>query len=56
MWASDYTQSRATFDGSWAEALFYLRDSDQLSETEKEWLPGRTALQILRRPRYEPPQ
>jgi predicted TIM-barrel fold metal-dependent hydrolase len=46
MWASDHTQSKTHH--SWAEALFYLRDSDQLSETEKEWILGRTARTILR--------
>jgi predicted TIM-barrel fold metal-dependent hydrolase len=48
MWASDYTQSRATFGGSWAEALYYLRDSDQLTDVEKQWLLGDTARSILR--------
>jgi predicted TIM-barrel fold metal-dependent hydrolase len=46
MWASDHTQSKTHH--SWAEALFYLRDSDQLSETEKEWILGRTVRTILR--------
>jgi predicted TIM-barrel fold metal-dependent hydrolase len=46
MWASDHTQSKAHH--SWAEALYYLRDSDQLSETEKEWILGRTVRTILR--------
>ncbi len=35
---------------SYAEALFHLRDSDQLSADEKEWLHGRTAQTLLRRP------
>ena len=47
MWASDYTQSRHTFGRPWAEALHYLLDSDQLSETEKEWLFGRSLRQAL---------
>jgi predicted TIM-barrel fold metal-dependent hydrolase len=46
MWASDHTQSKTHH--SWAEALFYLRDADQLSATEKEWLLGRAARTILR--------
>jgi predicted TIM-barrel fold metal-dependent hydrolase len=48
MWASDYTQSRSTFGESWAEQLFYLRDSDQLSDREKEWLLGKTVRRVLR--------
>jgi predicted TIM-barrel fold metal-dependent hydrolase len=48
MWASDYTQSRHTFGRPWAEALHYLLDSDQLSDTEKEWLFGRSVRQALR--------
>jgi predicted TIM-barrel fold metal-dependent hydrolase len=46
MWASDHTQSKTHH--SWAEALFYLRDSNQLSATEKEWLLGRSVRTILR--------
>jgi predicted TIM-barrel fold metal-dependent hydrolase len=48
MWASDYTQSRDTFGGVWAEALYYLRDSDQLSDVEKEWLLGGSVRRVLR--------
>lgn len=48
LWASDYTQSRVTFGGAWAESLYYLRDSNQLSDVEKEWLLGGTARRILR--------
>jgi predicted TIM-barrel fold metal-dependent hydrolase len=46
MWASDHTQSKTHH--SWAEALFYLRDSVQLSATEKEWILGRSVRAILR--------
>ena len=55
MWASDFTQSYHTFGRPWAEALHYLLDSDQLSETEKEWLFGRTVRQVLRWPDNSPP-
>ena len=48
MWASDYTQSRSTFGRPWAEQLYYLRDSDQLSDVEKEWLLGKTVRTLLR--------
>jgi L-fuconolactonase len=50
MWASDYTQIRANSGGTWADELGYLRDSDQLSETEKAWLLGRSVRQVLRWP------
>lgn len=50
LWASDFTQSFHTFGHSWAEQLHYLLGSDQLSETEKEWLLGRSVRQILRWP------
>jgi L-fuconolactonase len=50
MWASDYTQSRHTFGRPWAEAVHYLLDSDQLSDSEKEWLFGRSVRQALRWP------
>jgi L-fuconolactonase len=50
MWASDFTQSYHTFGRPWAEARHYLLDSDQLSDTEKEWLFGRTVRQVLRWP------
>jgi L-fuconolactonase len=46
MWASDHTQSKSHH--SWAEALFYLRDSPHLTDTEKEWLLGRSVRTILR--------
>jgi predicted TIM-barrel fold metal-dependent hydrolase len=47
LWASDYTQSRSTFGGRWAEALYYLRDAPQLSAEAREWLLGRAAQEIL---------
>jgi L-fuconolactonase len=48
MWASDYTIARDQNGNSWAECLYYLLDSDQLSRTEKEWLLGGSARQVLR--------
>jgi L-fuconolactonase len=50
LWASDYTQARAETGQAWAQALYYLLDSDQLSETEKEWLLGRSVRRVLRWP------
>jgi L-fuconolactonase len=51
MWASDYT---VTVDHhTYAESLFCLRCADQLSASDKEWLLGKTARQILRWPRSE---
>ena len=38
MWASDYTQARTEMGISWGQALYYILDSDQLSDSEKEWL------------------
>jgi predicted TIM-barrel fold metal-dependent hydrolase len=54
MWASDYTVSRLEMDFSWAHTLHYLLDSDQLSQTEKEWLLGKSARQVLRWPARAP--
>jgi L-fuconolactonase len=45
MWASDYTESRP--DQTWAQSLHYLRYADLLSETQKEWLLGRSARHVL---------
>ena len=47
MWASDYTIARDQNGNSWAQCLYYLLDSDQLSETEKEWLLGGSVRKIL---------
>ena len=54
LWASDYTVSRAETGYSWAHTLHYLLEWDELSETEKEWLLGRSARQILRWPTPDP--
>jgi L-fuconolactonase len=51
MWASDHTQSKAHH--SWAEALYYLRDSDQLSQDEKTWILGRSVRSILHWPELD---
>ncbi len=49
MWASDYT---VTVDNhTYGESLFCIRGSDRLSETDKEWLLGRSARELLRWPR-----
>jgi hypothetical protein len=53
MWASDYTVSRSR--QNWAESLFYLRHSPVLSQSEKEWILGRTARKLLRWPAPETP-
>ena len=50
MWASDYTQARAETGTSWAHTLYYLLHADGLSETEKEWLLGRSVRTALRWP------
>jgi predicted TIM-barrel fold metal-dependent hydrolase len=51
MWASDYTQARTEMGITWAQALYYVLDSDQLSETEKEWLLGGTVRKALHWPK-----
>jgi L-fuconolactonase len=50
MWASDVTQARAEANQTWAQLLYYVLDSDQLSGTEKAWLLGRSVRQALRWP------
>jgi predicted TIM-barrel fold metal-dependent hydrolase len=44
MWASDWTESQGT---TWAQSLHYLLDSDGLSASEKAWLLGRAAREVL---------
>jgi L-fuconolactonase len=51
MWASDYTVARARNRNSWAECLYYVSESDQLSRTEKEWILGGAVRQVLGWPR-----
>jgi L-fuconolactonase len=48
MWASDHTQSQPHH--SWAQALYYVLDSNELTDLEKEWILGRSARTILRWP------
>ena len=47
MWASDYTQARTEMDITWAQALYYILESDQLSESEKEWVLGGSVRKAL---------
>jgi hypothetical protein len=47
MWASDYTVARDQNGNSWAQTLYYLLDSDELSATEKEWILGRSLRRAL---------
>jgi L-fuconolactonase len=49
MWASDYT---VTVDHhTYAESLFCLRGAERLSDSDKEWLLGKTAREVLRWPK-----
>jgi predicted TIM-barrel fold metal-dependent hydrolase len=48
MWGSDFTVTLPF--ASWAEKLFYIRDSNELSAEEKTWILGRTARTLLRWP------
>jgi L-fuconolactonase len=52
LWASDYTVARDRNGNSWAQCLYYLVDTDQLTRTEKEWLLGGTVRKVLDWPRY----
>jgi predicted TIM-barrel fold metal-dependent hydrolase len=47
MWASDYTVARDQNGNSWAQCLYYVLSSEALSETEKEWLLGRSLRRAL---------
>jgi predicted TIM-barrel fold metal-dependent hydrolase len=47
MWASDYTVARDQNGNSWAQTLYYLLDSDELSETDKQWILGRSLRRAL---------
>lgn len=51
MWASDYTIAREHNGDTWAECLYYLLNSRQLSPSEKEWILAGAARQVLRWPR-----
>ncbi len=48
MWASDHSQSKKHH--SWAESLYYIRDSVELSTSDKEWILGRSVRTILNWP------
>jgi predicted TIM-barrel fold metal-dependent hydrolase len=54
MWAADHLQAHtagASFRRvTWAESLYYLLHSDALSESEREWVFGKTVRTILRWP------
>lgn len=45
LWASDYTVSRDRH--TWAESLFAIRESSALSQSDKEWILGRTIRTLL---------
>ena len=49
MWASDFTESRP--DQTWAQSLHYVRYSDLLTETQKEWLLGKSIRHVLSWPK-----
>ncbi len=48
MWASDHSHNKKFY--SWAESLFYIRDTKELSESDKIWLLGKTARTLLKWP------
>lgn len=49
MWASDFTTRQ--HESSWAERLFYIRNSPALTAEDKSWILGRTARTLLNWPR-----
>ena len=48
MWGSDATQTIGHH--SWAESLYYIRDTDQLSQDEKRWVLGGSLRRVLEWP------
>jgi predicted TIM-barrel fold metal-dependent hydrolase len=53
MWGSDYTVTRDHH--TYAEAIFYLRDSDRISYSDKEAIFGATLRKLLGWPRRKDP-
>ena len=51
MWGSDATQT--TGHHSWAESLYYIRDTEQLSQDEKAWVLGGSLRKTLNWPVLE---
>ena len=51
LWASDYTVARDRNGNSWAECLYYLLDTDHLTQTEKELILGGSVRKVLNWPR-----
>lgn len=47
MWASDYTQAHTEMGITWAQALYYVLESDELEDSEKEWLLGGSVRKAL---------
>lgn len=48
VWGSDHSESRDHH--SWAESLYYIRDSRELSQEDKSWILGRSLRTILQWP------
>ncbi len=53
MWASDYTMTRHR--SNWGESLFHLRQSPALSDSDREWILGRTCRTWLNWPAPQKP-
>jgi L-fuconolactonase len=45
MWGSDTTQTVGHH--SWAESLYYIRDTPELSDDEKRWILGGSLRKVL---------
>ncbi|GGR03132.1 amidohydrolase family protein [Deinococcus ruber] len=52
MWGSDHTQS--SDHHSWAESLYYIRDTPQLSNDDKGWILGQSVRTVLQWPAPQP--
>jgi len=52
MWASDYTMTRHR--SNWAESIFQVRSSPVLSDSDREWIMGRTCRTWLNWPAPQP--
>jgi predicted TIM-barrel fold metal-dependent hydrolase len=49
MWASDFTEDRGKC--TWAESLFYLRNTPVLAQSDREWILGRTVRTLFNWPK-----
>jgi hypothetical protein len=48
LWASDWSEHK--IQQSWAQSFWWILDSDELSDADKEWILGRSTRTLLRWP------